>query len=193
VTLDVQTGYPWDEDVRIRVRPEAPASFTLALRVPGWCRRPALRINGRATKLAPLLSGGYARIRRRWEPGDAVELRLPMPVERIEAHPSVRSDAGRVALQRGPLVYCLEEADNGADLNDQALPRGASLTARHNPRLLGGVVTIHGKGKRRRRADWAGRLYSPDAGRLETVAVMAVPYFAWCNRRPGEMLVWLRE
>jgi DUF1680 family protein len=191
LALEQVTHYPWKEKVVIKVRPDRPALFTLALRVPGWCRNPRLEVNGKRVALKPVVKKGYARIRRTWRKGDRVELRLPMPVERIEAHPSVRQDAGRVALQRGPVVYCLEEADNGKDLADLVLPRNARLSAKFESGLLGGVVAITGKAKRRARSGWNGKLYRPMASKLETVAFTAIPYYAWANRGLGEMIVWI--
>lgn len=193
VVLIQRTGYPWKERVRITVKPDEPAEFTLALRIPGWCRGATLKVNGKAVGAARLTRKGYARIKRVWRKGDKVELRLPMPVERIEAHPKVRANAGRVALQRGPIVYCLEEVDNGPNLNDIALPRTARLRAECDEKLLGGVVVVTGKARRRDASAWRNRLYGPSASRTRSVTIKAVPYCAWANRRPGEMLVWIRE
>ena len=194
VTVIQKTAYPWKEKVRITVQPEKPAAFTLALRIPGWCRKPRLLVNGKAVRIASVTNKGYARIKREWKPGDEVELTLPMPVERVESHPGVRMNCGRVALMRGPIVYCLEEVDNGPDLQDIALPRDAKLTARFAPDLLGGVVVLTGKAKRRRKQDWPkGELYRADPTRMETAPILAVPYFAWANRKLGEMTVWIRD
>ncbi len=193
VELTVRTGYPWKEKVRIDVAPERPAALTLALRVPGWCRAATLKVNGEAVSLDAIVKEGYAHVKRAWAAGDRVELRLPMPVERVRAHPKVRADCGRVALQRGPVVYCLEEADNGADLDALCLPRKAALRAKFRPDLLGGVVTVTAAGRRRSPEGWAGALYRPAAAKTVPARLTAVPYYAWCNRRPGEMLVWVRE
>lgn len=109
--------------------------------------------------------------------------------------PRHSANAGRVALQRGPLVYCLEQADNGANLPAICLPREASLQATYEPELLGGVVTITGEARRQTAAGWEGALYQPlpaDAA-MEPVQIKAIPYYAWANRGRGEMLVWLRE
>lgn len=193
VTVEQATKYPWDGRVAIGIAPDRPAVFALDVRIPGWCRDARLAVNGRPLRLNAILRNGYARIRREWKRGDRVDLALAMPVERMEAHPSVRHDAGRVALQRGPLVYCLEEVDNGKDLADLMVPRAARLVARFEPRLLGGVVTISGKALRRDTRDWKGRLYRVEgSSRLRTVPFKAVPYAMWANRDPGEMVVWIR-
>jgi DUF1680 family protein len=192
VALRVETDYPWDERVRVSVEPDSPAVFTLALRIPGWCRAPALKVNGSAMALKPIVRKGYARIRRPWRRGDRVELILPMPVERIEANPRVRMDCGKVALQRGPIVYCLEETDNGANLADLFLPRESELKAERRRGLLGGVVVLQGKARRRSRAGWNDVLYRSARSESRAVDILAVPYCVWGNRRPGEMLVWIR-
>lgn len=190
VILEQTTRYPWDGAVRLAVRPDQPSSFALALRIPGWCRGAKLKVNGKS--MAAKAEKGYVRVNRRWQEGDVVELHMPMPVERIEAHPRVRQNAGRVALQRGPVVYCLEGVDNGAELHDLVLPLGAKLSTRFEPKLLGGVVTISGQAKRRDTAVWKGALYRRAGTPLKTVRFKAVPYAVWANRAPGEMTVWIR-
>jgi DUF1680 family protein len=194
VRLIQKTQYPWGEDVRIDVSPESPATFTLALRIPGWCRGARVAVNGRAVKVGSALRKGYLHIRRRWEKGDRVDLHLPMPVERVEAHPSVRENCGRIALQRGPVVYCLEEKDNGRDLNDIVLPQDAGLSVKKGSSgPLKGVPVIKGKALRRDKDGWKGFLYRAGRSGRCQCDIMAIPYFMWANRGEGEMLVWIRE
>ena len=111
VSLKETSDYPWSGDIRIEVDPDAPATFELKLRVPGWAKSAAVAING--NPIALNLSHGYASLLRQWRPGDVIALNLEMPPERLYAHPNVRMDVGRVALRRGPLIYCVEETDNG--------------------------------------------------------------------------------
>lgn len=191
VALTQETDYPWEGAVRLHVAPERPALLALALRIPGWCRDATLRINGQPVALT--LDRGYVRVERTWQTDDLLELDLAMPVERIEAHPLVRHDAGRVTLMRGPLVYCLEEADNGPALADLALPREAALTARWAPDRLGGVVVIEGQGLRRDASRWDNDLYRPVGAPTAPAPLCAIPYCAWANRGVGEMSVWIRE
>lgn len=193
VILHEDTRYPWDGQIHFTVEPTVETTFTLALRIPGWTRGASLRVNGQLVDLHAMTRRGYAHITRTWRAGDTVELELPMPVERITAHPAVRSAAGRVALQRGPLVYCLEELDNGPYLADVALPADAELTSSFDPGLLGGMVRITGEAQRHRPTDWATKLYTADPVSTVTVPLMAVPYFAWGNRGRGEMTVWLHQ
>jgi uncharacterized protein len=194
VQIRFKTAYPWNGKIAITVKPEKASVWTLALRVPGWCRGAELRVNGKAVGAAPITQKGYARIRREWKNGDRVDLVLPMPPERIEAHPAVRQDCGRIALQRGPLVYCFEQADNGPGLNDIVLPRAARLAVKNDHTLLdGGIPVIMARGERRSPEGWKDTLYRRAGSRTKAVTLKAIPYFLWANRQPGEMLVWIRE
>ena len=192
VRLVQQTRYPWDGAVALTVEPEAPASFTLHLRIPGWCRKAGLSVNGERLDLATITRNGYAAIARRWTAGDTVRLDLELAVERIHAHPEIRHDAGRAAIRRGPLVYCLEGVDNGVPLNSLVLPADARLTPRDEPGLLGGVVTLEGQARAQPVSDWGDDLYRTTPPAEHPVRIKAVPYYAWDNRDPGEMLVWVR-
>ncbi|MGQ9778515.1 MAG: glycoside hydrolase family 127 protein [Bacillota bacterium] len=193
ITITQKTAYPWEGEVEFVVNPAKETEFTLAVRIPGWCRGAELMVNGSPVSFAPFLRRGYVHLKREWHPGDRVLLRLPMPVERVYAHPRVRANAGKVALQRGPLVYCLEEIDNGPNLPAILLPVEAEIEARYLPDLLGGVVVLETEGLRLEEEAWEGGLYGPVKARARRVKIRAVPYFAWNNRGPGEMLVWIRE
>jgi DUF1680 family protein len=192
VAVEMATDYPWDEKVTLTLRPGAePRRFALALRIPGWCRKAQVRVNGDRISTFQRRRG-YAWLAREWRKGDTVELRLAMPVERIEAHPGVRMDCGFVALQRGPVVYCLEEVDNGPGLADLTIPAAARLGDEYRPRLLGGCSVVRGYAVRRSQAGWSNALYRADRSKREEVEFTAVPYCLWGNRRPGEMRVWIR-
>ena len=194
VRLEQQTDYPWDGAVEIAVHPEEPTTFTLHLRIPGWCRNAELEVNGKTMDVREITEQGYARIAREWRSGDRVRLNLSMPVERVVAHPSVRMANGKVALQRGPVVYCLEEADNKATpLSRIALPRSARLNAAYKKDLLGGVVVITGEAEVIEDSGWEDALYRPDPVQIRRCEITAVPYCVWDNRDPGQMLVWIRE
>ncbi len=190
VKLTQKTNYPWDGDVKIIVNPEKPVSFDFNLRIPGWCENARIRVNGR--KLKTEMRNGYACITRKWKRGDTITLRIPMPIQRIEAHPLVKEDRGRIALRRGPLVYCLEQIDNEAGVKFIALPRGAELTSKHKSDLLGGITVIEGTGFIKPLEGWKNELYRP-AREPEEAQFTAIPYYAWDNREPGEMVVWLPE
>ncbi|MCX6568143.1 MAG: glycoside hydrolase family 127 protein, partial [Candidatus Aminicenantes bacterium] len=153
------TEYPWKGDVRIEVKPGKAADFTLCVRIPGWAMNrpvpsdlytyteaavgaPALKLNGEPVELK--VEKGYALVSRTWQAGDVVELSLPMPVRRVAANEAVEEDRGRVAVERGPLVYCAEGPDNDGRVSNLVLADGAVLTAEARPDLLNGVVIIKG-------------------------------------------------
>jgi uncharacterized protein len=191
------TEYPWHGDVMLTV--DDAGEFGLRLRIPGWCDGGArLTVNGApvATSLAP---GGYAEIRRAWQPGDVVYLHLPMPVRRVLSHPYALENAGRVALMRGPLLYCIEGVDHpGHDLRDLVIPAATELDIVERPDLLGGVVTLCAAGESRAPdGGWDDQLYratgTTSAGLARAIETTAIPYYAWANREAGQMQVWMRE
>lgn len=198
VALRQHTRYPWHGDVAIEVDGEG--EFALMLRVPAWAEGGAtLAVNGEAWPVSSL-AGGYAEIRRRWRPGDTVNLNLPMPVRRVASHPYVEENSGRVALMRGPLLYAVEQADNpGTPLRDIALADDAPLRADERPDLLGGVAVLTGQARLLPPdEEWHDRLYRParpdgEVGPGDAAAITAIPYHAWANREPGPMRVWLRR
>jgi DUF1680 family protein len=192
--MSMETDYPLGGRVGIRITDAPQNEYTLALRIPGWCREAALSVNGESIDLGAAVKDGYAYLARRWSAGDVAELELPMKPVRMRAHPSVRADAGRAAVQLGPLVYCLEECDNGRRLDELALPASAEWTVEFDSGLFGGTNVIRAEGLRENGAAWGDALYKPDAV-MEYVSaeLMFIPYFLWANREPGEMAVWVKE
>ena len=194
VRVGVQTNYPWDGNIRFSIGTETPVAFALRLRIPGWCEKYTLTVNGSPEK-SPVVDG-YAVIDRTWQDGDRVELALDMPVSLIHANPRVYEDAGKVAVSRGPLVYCLEEADNGRNLHSVRLGNGRaeSFSAEWKPDKLGGIVELRSPGIRETDTGWGETLYS-SINRIESdpVVLTWIPYYSWANRDPGEMRVWIRE
>jgi DUF1680 family protein len=198
IGLAQRTRYPWDGDITIEV--EGAGNFSLFLRIPGWCEEgAALEVNGEPFN-GRLIPGSYAEVRRTWEPQDTVRLHLPMPVRRIESHPHVAENAGRIALTRGPLLYCIEQADNpGFDLRDVVLADDAECSTTFRPDLLGGMVTLRCRATViPPGAGWAGQAYRGVRQRSEhvqrqPVEMTAIPYYAWANREAGAMQVWLRR
>lgn len=194
VQIEQATNYPWDGTTEFSFNVAQPTSFEFALRIPGWCRDFSLQLNG--SPVSAEVVNGYARLKRTWTNQDTVTLSLAMPVERMVPHPQIRQDAGQVALQRGPVVYCLEEADNGARLANVVLPADTPLTAEFAPDLFDGVSVITGKALRIEPVSWQGALYQPQASvqsSQSTFTFKAIPYCFWANREPGEMRVWIRE
>jgi len=195
VALRVTTRYPWDGHVAIDIVRSPAAAWQLSLRVPSWCERPVLRLNGASRGLAA--SDGYAALRRHWKAGDRVELDLPMAPRLIEAHPRIDPTRASVAIERGPLVYCLEFCDQaeGVDVQDVVLDEHEALGEEWREDLLGGVVTVSARGQAVNTREWGDQLYRPRAGRNgpagERVVLTAIPYFAWANRGRGAMRVWI--
>lgn len=192
VRLVMVSAMPWSGRTEVQLFPRSPASFSLAFRIPEWTERPEVAVNDQTLDAAADLRDGYLVLTRQWQAGDRVVLHFPMPVRRMEAHPRVSSNCGRVALQRGPFVYCFEEADNGPVLGDLHLPASAAVHAVFSPQLLDGVMVLRASGRRRPESKWNGLLYRPAPTERVDTELCAVPYFAWDNRRPGEMLVWIR-
>lgn len=187
--LSVSTEYPWDEKVRIEVDFEKERDFRLGFRIPAWCREWSVKVNGADARYE--VRKGYCILQGMWK-NDVIELVLPMPVMQTEASPKVRENCGRIALQRGPVVYCIEEADNGKGINDISIPEHCEFKkTRGIPDLPEGAVALEFSGYKRDTSDWSDELYRQSPGRRKAVNVKAVPYYLWGNRGFGEMLVWI--
>ncbi len=194
VRLTQQTRYPWEGNITINLHQVAAELATVMLRIPGWASHATIKVNGSPIEQKPQ-PGTYSPLRRPWAAGDIIELELPMEVRLMEANPLLEAAHGRVAVMRGPLLYCLESDDlpPGIDIRNVALRRGAEWTVRFEPDLLGGVVVLETEGLL-----WPGKpwddvhLYRPmEKGPPQSVTLRMIPYYAWNNRTPGEMLVWL--
>jgi len=199
VKLTQQTQYPWKGTVNIRVEPEKSDTFAIHVRIPGWAQNEAvpsnlyrfqkpvrekatLNVNGR--RISPSIENGFVSIQRKWQKGDTIELNLPMPVRRVIAHRDVKSDRGRVALQRGPIVFCLEWPDNDGKVSNLVIPDDAKLKTEYRPDLLNGVMVITGK------AQVVKRTTDGDIVPAREKQFTAIPYYAWAHRGRGEMTVW---
>lgn len=169
VTLTQETNYPWEGAVALTVGTKSPVKIQMRMRIPEWCRSYTLAVNGTAVN-APV-EKGYAVIERKWKDGDKIELVLDMPVEVVAADPRVKENEGRRALQRGPLVYCLEEADNKVDYDQLRISEDASFSTEFKPDFLRGVVTI--------------------TAQTGSQTLNYIPYYSWDNREPGRMQVWV--
>jgi uncharacterized protein len=192
VSLRETSNYPWSGDISIEVDPQTASEFSLNLRIPGWCRGASAKVNGES--VSAIAVKGYLPIRRIWKKGDVVSLSLPMPPERVYAHPSVSMDVARVALSRGPLIYCVEETDNpGRPVQRLKLPRGAALSSAMRDDLFGGAVALSADAIAIKDADWTDTLYRNAAPQEENVKLTAIPYYLWSNRGQGSMLVWVPE
>jgi hypothetical protein len=203
VSLRQTTRYPWEGSVRLTFEGDGSdasaevGEFDLNLRIPAWCQGAAgrdelyapvgrpesgafvVKVNGQPAE--PAVSGGYARLRRLWHRGDTIEIEMRMPARRITANPHVAAAAGRVALSRGPLIYCLESIDNQGRVRNVSLPDDVELRAEFRPDLLGGVAVI----RARALASFSGEA-AP-----RSLEMTAIPYFANANRGPVSMCVWV--
>jgi DUF1680 family protein len=209
VRVEQETAYPWNGHIEFKVTPEtAGQNLTLKIRIPGWARneafpsdlyrymnesneKPTISVNSQVVKFAT--ANGYAEITRPWQPGDTVTLDLPMPVQRVVAHESVEADRGRMAITRGPLVFCIEWPDvPGGEVSNLVVPDELPLDINFRNDLLGGMQVVTGTAHRIRLVAEA----QPN-GELKLipitveVAFNAIPYYAWAHRGPGEMAVWL--
>jgi DUF1680 family protein len=203
VTLTQETDYPWDGKVRLTVRPARPHAFPLLLRIPGWARGDAvpgdlydfldrretpvfLKVNGRTETVA--IRRGYAVLTRKWRHGDVVELTFPMPIRKVVADTRVTADAGQLALQRGPLVYCLEGQDQeDPRIHHLLVSAEADCEAVTEPDWPGGgIESIRTSGRLMVR-----RTGSDDLAALPAVRLKAIPYYTWANRGKDDMRVWL--
>ncbi len=198
VRLRMETRYPWEGAVRLTVEESDGRSWPLALRIPEWSAgRAAVRVNGGPATATPD-GHGYLRLERPWRPGDTVELDLPMDARLIEPHPAIEATRGCLAIERGPLVYCVEQADQGdAPVAELELDPSRPMESRWAPELLEGVVVVRAPGFRVDESAWGGRLYRPfrpgAAPARQRAELTAIPYFAWANRGPGAMRVWIPQ
>jgi len=198
VMLEQVTDYPWQGDIKIRVAPEKAGSFTLFVRIPEWAQgrpmpgdlyrylsesgeKPVVKVNGAA--VAMNIEKGYLPITREWTKNDIVDISLPMPIYRVAANDRVKADAGRTAIERGPILYCAEWPDNNGRVTNLVLDAKSSLAAEMRSDLLGGIMVINGE----------ATAFKIKRGKLvgERKKLMLVPYYAWAHRGRGEMAVWL--
>ncbi|WP_080237570.1 glycoside hydrolase family 127 protein [Spirosoma rigui] len=187
VVLEQKTSYPWSGSVALTVRPRAAQTFDLMVRIPSWTlgkpmpgnlyayvnaigAAPTLKVNGKRVTYS--MDNGYARIHRNWKPGDQVELIMEMPVRQVIARSEVKDDSGRVAIERGPLVYCAEGVDNGGKALSLAVPMGAVFQPVSQPDKLGGIVALKGQTDN---------------------SITLIPYYAWAHRGANEMAVWFGQ
>jgi DUF1680 family protein len=199
IRLEQESNYPWEGDVKVRVDVAKAAKFGMLLRIPGWVRGEAvpdglyqfaggaakpfvIKVNGQVVEAT--MRNGYAVLDRQWKNGDVVELGLPMQLQTVTASDSVKEDRGKVAFQRGPILYCAEWADNGGRTSNIILPGTGEYAEKFVPELLHGVVTVDMDGE---------RVVVDDHGlnvSTRREAIHLIPYYAWANRGKGEMNVW---
>jgi DUF1680 family protein len=195
VVLSTETDYPWEGTVKVTVQETDGKEWALSLRIPGWCTGATVQVNGQPVE-AVTAAGTYAKIKRAWQSGDMVVLELPMPPRLTEPNPRVDAIRGSLAIERGPFVYCLEGIDQEPDLDllDVRIAPGASMKAVWREDLLGGVTVVEAQGSAVDVEPWQDELYRPapvEELAERQVTLTAVPYYAWANRGPNTMRVWI--
>jgi hypothetical protein len=194
VRLKVRTDYPWDGRIEITLEEvTADREFAIRLRIPGWSSNATLSVNDRevSNKLEP---GSYAAERRRWKPGDSLQLVLPMPVRLLAANPKIEQARGQVAVARGPIVYCLESVDlpEGVRVSQVRLPRQPEWTVRHEAGFLGGITVLETQAWAFAGLSEDGPLYAElPAAAAKRLRIQMIPYYAWNNREQPQMTVWV--
>ena len=187
-----QTDYPWKGDIQIKLVECSSEPPSLKLRIPGWAKSATLKVDGTRADI-DLVPGTYAAIKPTWQ-GMTVDLSLDMPAQLIESHPLVEATANQIAVKRGPVVYCLESTDLPSDvsLSSVRIPTDVEWRPRFDEDLLEGISVLEGKLLVKPAGDWHGKLYR-EFNRSEAMPIAAklIPYYAWSNRGPSEMTVWL--
>ncbi len=193
VGFDIKTNYPWDESIEINLNMQEEANFEFALRIPEWCRSYEIKVN--REKINFNIIDGYAYINRKWKDADKISILFKMPVEIVRANINVREDMGKVAVTRGPIVYCLEEEDNGSDLHRIYLNSNPKFTYEYDKDFLGGAIILESDGRLAKEQDCdKDKLYVYDSKiEFNEKKLKWIPYYLWANRTPGEMLVWVRK
>ena len=191
--VEQETDYPWKGDVRLLIQKVPEENFSIFLRIPGWSDHVPIRINGKLVNKNPA-PGNYTELRRKWRKGDVIELQLPMDIKLIEANPLVEATRNQVAVQRGPVVYCMESADmtKGVALSQIALP--ANLELKPVRKSIDGseMICLKGQADQVDEAAWNNQLYRPvPTMPPKPVPLILIPYYAWDNRGAGDMSVWI--
>jgi uncharacterized protein len=194
--IQQQTKYPWEGTIKITVSPTEARDFALNVRIPGWSAKNTVKVNG--TTVSNVRPGSYLPIKRRWSAGDTVELSFDMTTRMLKANPAVNEDRGRVAFQRGPVVFCMEGLDQASRENGDLVGYTAKLegesTAKYEPDLLGGVMVLEHSGAVAHGTADTGLYYAADGGEKvneSPTKLRLIPYYAWSNRAPSSMQVWV--
>ncbi|MBB2183936.1 glycoside hydrolase family 127 protein [Lachnospiraceae bacterium MD1] len=191
VSIDITSSFPWDGAVTVQVDAAKPTTMTIALRIPEWCNE--YEINAPSGDVVE--KDGYYYITREWNGTETITMNFPMKVKRIYGNPMLRENIGKVAITRGPIVYCIEEADNGNNLHLVTLPKEAQLSTHTDHRFGYEVTIIKGTGRKLKlTASSSNELYhGSEEEQFEDINLTWIPYYTWANRGEGEMMVWIRQ
>jgi DUF1680 family protein len=194
ITITQKTRYPWEGDVALRVSPAQPEEFTVYTRIPSWSRRTSVKINGKPA--GQPTAGKYLALRRTWTANDLIEISFDMEPQIVHANPAVADDTGRITMQRGPIIFCMEQLDQAEQAPEQFPLMSAKLagetSSKYEPDLLDGVVTLGHPGTIEETTS-AAALYSagPAKRNVRSTSLKMIPYYAWANRTPSSMQVWI--
>ncbi len=198
VEIVQENNYPWEGNLLFTINPKNAAAFNVLVRIPGWAQnkavpsnlyhfqdsslaKPVIKVNGEV--VAGDISNGYVTVGRRWKKGDKLEVMLPMEIRKVTASENIKDDIGKVALQRGPLMYCAEWPDNNGKTSNIILPASVGLTASFMPALLNGVMVLNAQVP-------AVVIKNDESVSTVTQPFVAIPYYSWANRGKGEMMIW---
>jgi len=190
VTIEQETDYPWNGEISITLKTDLEKPFSIFLRIPGWASDFSVKINGETIHVEP--TKGYLQVTRQWRGTNTVELHLPMKIEFIESHPFARDNLGKVAVKRGPVVYCAEQTDN-PDFHVWSLLLDVEESVEPIPVEIKGnrAIALKGRGKVLETKDWAQKLYRKKTkSTTGDVEFILIPYHMWANREAGPMAVW---
>jgi DUF1680 family protein len=192
IKLIEKTNYPWEGNIELEIKTEG--EYKIFLRIPSWAKGYTIKINGNKINTKEV-KNGYIEMENQWKEGDKINLELPMEIEIIESHPKVKDNVGKVAIKRGPIVYCMEQVDN--PWGDPRYMEIADYNLKAEPsEILEGIVIIKGKGKIVDSRIWENNLYLPKEEverNKKEVEFITIPYYAWANREKGPMTVWIRR
>ncbi|HWH62833.1 MAG TPA: beta-L-arabinofuranosidase domain-containing protein, partial [Ginsengibacter sp.] len=202
VNIIQQNNYPWDGDLKFTVTPKSAFNFSMLIRIPGWARNEAMpsdlytfnsnsdkktiiTVNGKEVEYT--IENGYAVLNKKWKKNDVIEVKLPLEVRKVVANANVKSDIGKVALQRGPIMYCAEWVDNNGKAANLVMPVNTTFQASYNPGLLNGIEVL--------KANVPAVIIENNGETIQTKNqnFMAIPYYSWANRGKGEMMLWFPE
>jgi DUF1680 family protein len=197
IRIQQETSYPWGGEVKLTVSPAAPSEFVVHVRIPGWSSQSVVKVNG--TEIAGAQAGQYLAVHRHWSANDRIELNFDMTTHLLKANPAVNEDRGRVAFQRGPIVFCMEQLDqsaqqHGIGMDNYAVQLDAATTSHFEPGLLGGVMVLNHPGSISLPPADLGLYYpSNEVTKAQAVSttLKLIPYYAWANRSPAAMQVWI--
>ena len=192
ITLEQKTDYPWNGNIALTVaKLKGKKDFTLKLRIPAWCDNATIKVNGEAVN-TDIKSQSYASVTRQWKKGDVVTIDMPMETKLMEANPLVEECRGQVAVQRGPVIYCLESNDlNGVDIDNIAIPVDAKFTPVETTIEDSRMIALETEAVNRSEASWENTLYREVSNNKNTVKIRLIPYYAWGNRGKSEMTIWI--